>query len=245
MLSIKVADEQVPCVVTLRGELSLSTVGPLAAALPKLLAEHGRLVIDLASLRASWVAALQVFPTALATAGGWPSARMALFRADEQLAAALHRVRVPDVVPLAQSRTAACALLATRPSRVMRYHELPKHLGSPERARALVRGACADWHVPAVAGPAELVASELVRNAVVHTGTPCRLSIALDSRGLHVTITDRGPERPAALGRRDAAAPCDGRRGSPHAVSTLSKAWGVTPRRGGKSVWALLSVEAS
>jgi hypothetical protein len=67
-----------------------------------LLLNHGRRVmVDLSRLQVGWIPALQVFPTVLASAGGWPSARLVLFGANQQMATSLHRVRVPTTVPLA------------------------------------------------------------------------------------------------------------------------------------------------
>jgi hypothetical protein len=66
-----------------------------------LLLNHGRVMVDLSRLQVGWIPALQVFPTVLASAGGWPSARLVLFGANQQMATSLHRVRVPTTVPLA------------------------------------------------------------------------------------------------------------------------------------------------
>ena len=236
---IEIVRQHEPCVVALWGELSLRTVGSVAKALTKLLLNHDRVMVNLAHLRTGWTPALQVFPTALASAGGWPSARLVLFGANEQMSTALHGIGVPTTVPLAQGTREARAQLNRRPSRVTRSYELANDVSSPRRARALVRSACSDWDLAAVAQRATLVASELVINAVQHTETECRLRIGVDDRGLHLAVRDLrpGPIPPSRP-------PDDGAAGSGglHVVALMSRRWGVTPHTDGKTVWAVLPV---
>ncbi|MDX3525756.1 SpoIIE family protein phosphatase [Streptomyces sp. ID05-39B] len=128
---------------------------------------------------------------------------------------------------------------------------------APGAARDLVRTAFDEWTglgLPwarelggRLAEDAILVVSELVTNAVVHAGTDvdlvCRLEAEpeTDTCAVVVEVTDRHPSR----------APRDG--GSPdppyetpeygrglRLVATLADAWGVTYRRGAKTVWARL-----
>jgi hypothetical protein len=160
-LTAAIISKHGPCMVALRGELTLRTAGSVAQTLTKLLLNHGEVMVDLSRLRVGWAPALQVFPTALASAGSWPFARLALFGANEQVTAALHRVRVPTMVPLAAGAREARAQLARRPDQVMRHYELANDVSSPRRARALVRQACSDWDLAVLAGKAAVVASEL------------------------------------------------------------------------------------
>ena len=239
-LAVEIVREHEPSVVALRGELSLRTVGSLSKTLTKLLLNQGRVLVDLTRLRVGWTPALQVFPTALASAGGWPSARLVLFGANQQMTTSLHRVRVPTTVPLAQGTRDARAQLKKRPSRVTRSHELANDVSSPRRARALVRDACSDWDLTAIAGEATLVASELVTNVAQHARTSCRLRIAVDDRGLHLAVRDFGPGRvPPLRPLGDVGAAGSG---GLHLVALMSKRWGVTPYADGKTVWAVLPV---
>jgi hypothetical protein len=113
----------------------------------------------------------------------------------------------------------------------MESHVLEPHLGSPRRARVLLRRACLDWALGNAYDDAALVVTELVTNAVRHTGTRCRLTIALDGDGLRIAVRDRGPLRPALLddGQHSAGL---------RLVTTLAHAWGVVPHADGKTVWA-------
>ncbi|MFF8321336.1 SpoIIE family protein phosphatase [Streptomyces bobili] len=127
---------------------------------------------------------------------------------------------------------------------------------APGAARDLVRTAFDEWTglgLPCarelggrLAEDAILVVSELVTNAVVHAGTDvglvCRLEAEpeTDTCAVVVEVTDRHPSR----------APRDGSPDTPYEtpeygrglrlVATLADAWGVTYRRGAKTVWARL-----
>lgn len=237
-LAIDIARKPHRCIVAPRGELSLQTAGALRTALSKLLVEGRPVLVDLSGLRVGWVPALSVFPATVAAAGGWPHARMVLFGADPELAAALHRVGVPMAVPLEPALPAAVQRLGTRPARLLRWHELDRDVGAPRRARALVRGACVDWGITACAADAQLVASELVTNAVEHAATACRLRIELDVRGLRLGVRDECRDRVPRL-------PPRGQPGSRdhglRVVAATCARWGVTPHGDGKTVWAALT----
>jgi anti-anti-sigma factor len=177
--------------VWLSGPLSLRTVGAVAAALGKLLLDGGRVVADVSDLRLVWTPALQVFPSTLASLGGWPTARLVLLGADREVGAAVRALRIDQAVPLARDMGEARELIERRPAIVSRYHELPAESGSPRRARALLCAACRDWQVEALVPGAAIVVSELVTNTVQHAGTGCLVSLRLDHAGLHVAVRDR------------------------------------------------------
>ncbi|MFF4499799.1 SpoIIE family protein phosphatase [Streptomyces sp. NPDC001401] len=146
--------------------------------------------------------------------------------------------------------------------RAQRYTTLPGSPLAPGSARALVRAALADWAEAGLPGAehltdrladdAVLVVSELVTNAVVHAGTEveveCRMEEAAGA--LVVEVSDHHPSR--APRDSDAEVPYEtaevpygtseyGR--GLRLVSTLAESWGVTFRRGTKTVWARLPAE--
>ncbi|MEU6256442.1 SpoIIE family protein phosphatase [Streptomyces sp. NPDC047043] len=123
---------------------------------------------------------------------------------------------------------------------------------APGSARALVRAALTDWEKAQLPGSerlsgrladdAVLVVSELVTNAVVHAGTDVDVEFRLEETAgaLVVEVSDHHPSRTP----RDSEAevpyetPEYGR--GLRLVSTLAESWGITFRRGTKTVWARL-----
>ncbi|GAA3056405.1 hypothetical protein GCM10020229_80200 [Kitasatospora albolonga] len=119
-----------------------------------------------------------------------------------------------------------------------RWRLLPGSLASPRTARALVSTALARWEVGDLEAAALLITSELVTNAVVHTG--CRtigLSLHLDHRALRIGVRDSSWAVPVLLPPSDSLT---GGRGIA-LVAANSIAWGVQPMPFGKLVWAELA----
>jgi two-component sensor histidine kinase len=103
---------------------------------------------------------------------------------------------------------------------------------APAQARRAVHDFAAAVS-PASASTAELLASELVTNAVTHGRGAVRVLMEYDANGLAVTVTDDEPSPPVIA---DAAPSATGGRGM-RLVDVLSSDWGVTPDRPGKGVW--------
>ncbi|GHA78288.1 ATP-binding protein [Streptomyces termitum] len=83
---------------------------------------------------------------------------------------------------------------------------------------------------------AQLVVSELVTNALRHTGGPCRLLLELGPHALEISVFDRGTAVPVARGH-------DPRRIGQHGVEIVVAVCGsltVEPAPGGKRVRARL-----
>ena len=111
-------------------------------------------------------------------------------------------------------------------------------IGDPAQisdARAEVRRATTDLD-PEVALSAELVASELMTNALLHGGGSGQLRLTyLDSGGLRIAVADR--ERRAPIVGVSSESSMTGR--GLAMIGRLSSAWGVLPLlEGGKEVWA-------
>lgn len=227
-------------VVQLDGPLSLASATAARAVLAKALAQRGRVVVDVSRLVLEWEPVVTLFATALSAAGGWPVARLVLFGAPSALHTAMRQSRVLHTVPVALDLPAAVRLLDVRPLRVSRHRDLPADVVSPAAARLYVGDACAEWDVPHErATEAVQIANELVSNAVEHARTGCRLTIALDARGLHVAVRDADPVgvvRSAPVGQEDLRG-----RGL-YLVAVLSAGWGVSCHPDGKTVWARIPV---
>ncbi|MBB4951230.1 hypothetical protein F4556_006765 [Kitasatospora gansuensis] len=112
--------------------------------------------------------------------------------------------------------------------------------GLPESvpvARAVTREACEKWGRPELADAAALVVSELVTNAVTHTG--CRsigLSLGMDATGVMIEVRDSSYGMPCRLTTDPTSAAGRGL----IVVAACSKSWGARPEWRGKVVWALL-----
>ena len=127
--------------------------------------------------------------------------------------------------------------------------ELAAHLTSVREARQRVHARLSEWAIgPDLLDTAVLVVSELVTNALVHTGTKvitCALQVQRGLLRIEVTdhgdgdgSSDGGPEPTACI----ASASEENGRGL-LLISRLSDAWGVVDRSGqGHTVWAILTV---
>ncbi|GAA2637791.1 ATP-binding protein [Streptomyces vastus] len=97
----------------------------------------------------------------------------------------------------------------------------------------------ANGHAPHLADTARTLVSEVVTNAVRHTGTPTiKLETAVLAEGVRVAVYDDGPA--GLLLPSEAAQDSEGGRGL-LLVQALAHTWGVgpaySPGRDGKHVW--------
>jgi hypothetical protein len=188
-------------------------------------------VVDLENLTVPDDIVLTVFPSVARHAAAWPGIPFVLAQPDDELAVALERTAVLRYVTVAESVRAACqsAESAAAPWRLT--ERMPGSLGSIPAARAMAREGCARWGITGLADVAELVACELVTNAVRHAGGMFEFNMAMRKRYLHVSVRDRS----RAVPRMD----WGDRRGL-LLVDAVSVTWGSTPVHDGKVVWATL-----
>ena len=235
----------------LRGRLSLRGTARVRESIVKAALNGARVLVDVSNLRCAQNHYLSVFPAALAAAGGWPSARLVLFGAGAALRSALTAARIPATVPLAAARipatvplaadfVSARALVEHRPPLVRRHRDLPMHPSAAAAGRQLVRDACADWSLPHdCRETAELVATELVTNAVEHARSSSQLTVAYTGAVLHVSVRDYSASVP-----RPRPIDIDARRGRGlHLVAALAQNWSVDRHQDGKTIWAGLAVD--
>ncbi|MGX1668635.1 ATP-binding protein [Streptomyces sp. NPDC055400] len=84
-----------------------------------------------------------------------------------------------------------------------------------------------------VQGDLELMAGELIANAVVHTGAPLVVCVRWAGERLRVEVTDVDAVVPSAASAGEDAETGRGLL----LVEALADAWGVAPDRAGKTVW--------
>jgi anti-sigma regulatory factor (Ser/Thr protein kinase) len=233
--SIEEHDTAVTLVV--RGALTRRSGNALDRVLRKALLDRGRLVVDVSGMRVQWRPALAVFSTALASAGGWPLARLAIVDTEGHVARELRASRGFADVVLAEDRAAGWRVVDTRPARVRRAGELPRDATAPGYARVLVREACTEWAVDGDVERIVVVTNELVTNAVEHAGGRLVLHLSYDGRGLTVGVRDGSVW---AGVRPETGLDPDVDQFGLRLVASLSDRWGVLSHEDGKTVWALL-----
>ncbi|GKQ36166.1 ATP-binding protein [Streptomyces sp. A012304] len=111
----------------------------------------------------------------------------------------------------------------------------------PETRRAL-RELLRHWGEPGQSDTAELLTSELVTNALVHTDHDAVLTATVSPEGLRVEVRDFVARHP----RPRAQTTDDGTHGRGLVlVESLADAWGVRAHGVGKVVWFELDAEAA
>lgn len=117
---------------------------------------------------------------------------------------------------------------------------LPADTRAVSTARSHLREVLAEWDLTGTADEAELVVSELVTNALLHTGSPAALTLRHEvaDRVLCVGVEDSSTQHPQP---RESGEDATGGRGM-HIVAMVAQRWWVAPRGEGKTVWADLRV---
>lgn len=111
-------------------------------------------------------------------------------------------------------------------------------LTAPRQARAFVADACAAWDGEQFSELGQLVVSELVSNAVLHSGTAIELEVGIGPGRLRLCVHDDGDGLPAIVPPDQRSLGGVGL----ELVSKVARSWGVTvDPHGGKDVWCELS----
>jgi serine/threonine-protein kinase RsbW len=114
----------------------------------------------------------------------------------------------------------------------------PYELRSVPAARSFVREQLRDFATQTVEA-AELMVSELTTNSIRHAHSGFEVSIRV-GEDIRVEVSDGGGGRPQVLTPR----PTDPSGRGLRIVEGLSKQWGVSSRREGKTVWFVLAAGA-
>jgi anti-sigma regulatory factor (Ser/Thr protein kinase) len=114
--------------------------------------------------------------------------------------------------------------------------ELAATPGAVRCARGHVRAAAVSWVLVHLGATAELLASELVTNAIrasAGTGDPVRLWVTSDESSLRIHVWDSSQDMPV---RKDPCPEQENGRGL-LLVEALGSDWGVYRKSAGKVVW--------
>lgn len=223
-------------VIRLSGELIAGCEAPLREAVQRALVEEPTsLIIDLAGIGGEDPWAATALVQLAAEAERWPGTSVLLCRAPSGLAESVRRrdgARVAVYPEFAQAL--ADAATAPLPRRV--HTRLESTVHAPRAARDAVADACAEWDLPGWVVPTEIIASELVTNAVRHAGTVLDLRITLRDHLLRVSVQDRNP----AMARPVTASSSDHHGRGLLIIGSVAASWGSEPIADGKVVWATL-----
>ncbi|WP_202446722.1 MULTISPECIES: ATP-binding protein [Streptomycetaceae] len=130
-----------------------------------------------------------------------------------------------------------------RRTQEIKHHLRHADLPAVAEVRRLLREQLGRWGVPTLIDTAELLTSEIVTNALVHTGHGAILTATLTSDADHrlrVEVRDFTAHRPAV--RHPSEQSSSGR--GLLLVEALADTWGVRPQDAGKTVWFELTAEA-
>lgn len=224
-------------VVRLSGQLTPSAAAVARAAVTEsLLEEPTSVIVDVAGLTAIDEVAVEVFAGVAARAAEWPGASVLLCAPPGPVATALRRAGNP--LPVYAGFGEALAEAAGDPVPRRTRQRLAPTVDAPREARELVADTCDEWGLPEAAVAAEIIASELVTNAVRHAGTAIDLRMTLRDHQLRVSVHDRNGQ-PARLQTPTEAD--DHGRGL-LIIDAVASSWGNVPIADGKVVWASVRV---
>jgi hypothetical protein len=157
---------------------------------------------------------------------------------DPPIHAALRRSGFDRQVHVARSAAEAAELVTRHPAPLRHVlHGLLPEPRTLREARQAVGAACGSWGVPGVSLEAELVAGELVTNAIEHARTVFDVTVAYRVPYIHLAVRDGCPRPPRQTGP-DTSVSARGR--GLLVVDSIAAAWGSVPSGSGKVVWATI-----
>ena len=148
---------------------------------------------------------------------------------------------------LADSVETARAATPSLNSRIRQQHvALPAQSAAAALARTMADDACPVFDAAHLVHPVRLLVSELVANAVEHTGTDIEVWVSLRGELVHLAVQDGSPELPRVSDAGPESLGGVRRRWMGlQVVTAAATAWGALPCRRGKVVWATLAARAA
>ncbi len=242
-LSFEVEHTYPVAVVRPRGGLDAYTAADLRAALLECLAEQpAGLVLDASDLSVVDDVGVTVLATVAQQSQRWPGTRFTVASASAELAGAVNRLGVARYVTICPDRAAAVLELGRWPVPPWRRQRIPPDRNAPGLARLAVQEFCEAQGVRGDTNAAQLIASELVTNAVVHAGTHVDLTLRLLPPLLHIAVRDGGDGQARMAEIVDESS--ESGRGL-LLVDALATAWGSFVPHVGKIVWATVPVRVT
>ena len=229
-------------VVRFTGHITLFTAPEIQRVLLKDLSHRPYAIIcDLGGVETLDPVCATVFATvANHPSTHWPTTKFLLCGASPPIVELLGRLGMPRFLPLCDTVEQALDQVAARPPFLRDELRLAPTAFAPAAARVFVNDVLEYWRLalpsPEVTGQAELLAGELVANAVTHAGTEVRLRLELRGDRLRIAVFDASPRLRLVPDNPER----EGDRGL-RLVERLATAWGIHQRPGGgKVVWCTL-----
>jgi anti-sigma regulatory factor (Ser/Thr protein kinase) len=232
--------------VSTYGTLDVNSVARLMVSLRDSLADGpSALMIDVTHLVVAADSALVPLIALANEAALWPAALILLGGASDETAAAAERVGFGERVRVYHDAEAAAAVARDLPVSRRRTMTLHPEPSAPSQSRDFTTEVCAEWELGRVASLAELVASELVTNAVMHARTEIGMALRLSGDTLSVAVRDFDPRPMSRPESNGFGAPTDEHGRGLLLLDAMADAWGSTPTADGKVVWANISIRKS
>jgi len=224
-----------------RGVLDAYTAADLRGAMVECLTEQpAGVLIDVSDLALADDVALTVLASTARESLRWPGTRFALGGANRHFAASVDRLGVSRYVTVCPDRASALLELGRWPVPPSRRRRLTPDQFAPGLARDAVRDFCDECRVRD-GDAAQLVASELVTNAVLHARTAIDLTLRFVPPYLQISVRDGGPGEVRLAENVDEFSQ-NGR--GLLLVDALATAWGSLFPSAGKIVWATVRVRS-
>jgi DNA-binding CsgD family transcriptional regulator/anti-anti-sigma regulatory factor/anti-sigma regulatory factor (Ser/Thr protein kinase) len=230
-------------VVALTGQITVATAPQIQRTLLRDLAQGPSVIIcDLGRVDTLDPVCATVFATvANHPASRWPATSVLLCGAQPAVAEVLGRLRARHALPLYDTLQEAVDAAADRPGYLRDELGLTPTPTAAATARRFVRETLQSWRLgppdEEVCEQAQLLANELVTNAVAHAQTDMRLRLELGGELLHIAVRDFDHRLPCLLPDDPQA---EGGRGL-RLVEWVATTWGAQHHpKGGKVVWCIL-----
>jgi anti-sigma regulatory factor (Ser/Thr protein kinase) len=230
-------------VAVLQGTLDYSAAIETAVTLQGCLAEQPvMLVLDTAHLEVASGSAGRPLASLVRNARRWPGTRVAVGAASPAVRELFAGQVDEDAIEFYPSTSEAVAAGRRIPVAPRETVELSPTRDAPAASREVVARACQRWRLGRWSRLTQLLASELVTNAVVHARTPISFTLRQVDGALQVVVRDGDPR----LVRQPPAGPYRLPAGEPGRglllLSTLADDWGCAPTSDGKVTWANIAL---
>jgi len=240
-LSFEVQRRLPVAVARLSGVLDAYTAADLRTGLLSCLAEQpSAIVMDTTALTVADDIGLLALAGVAQLSERWPGCGFVAFGGAAEFAPAMERMGVSQYVKMCPDLTTALTEADQWPVPPTARARIDPDRNAPSVARAAVHEFCRVEGIGGDGDAAQLVASELVTNAVVHAGTTIDLTLRLIPPLLHIAVRDGGRGQARIGGVVDESS--ESGRGL-LLVDALAASWGTFVPDAGKVVWATVRVK--